>query len=92
MACQSHYEEAIEFLRVANEKSPTDPRPLYLLAYCQGNLKDKTAAGVTLRAACALEKTGAKFNWSQYMERVQGPMRSWMELERSRQLRAPARQ
>lgn len=87
MACHMRYEEAIEFLRVAIEKSPADPRPLYLLAYCQGNLSDKTAAGVSLSAACTLERKGSGFNWSQYMERVQGPMRAWMEKERSRQLR-----
>ena len=64
------------------EKSPADPRPLYLLAYCQGNRNDKTAAGVSLAAACVLERKGSGFNWSQYMERVQGPMRAWMEKER----------
>lgn len=68
------------------EKSPTDPRPLYLLAYCQGSRNDKAAAGGTLKAACALERKGSGFNWSQYMERVQGPTRAWMEKERHLQL------
>ena len=84
------YEEAIEFLRVVIEKSPADPRPQYLLAYCQGSLSDKAAAGVSLSAAVALERQDTGFNWSQYMERVQGPMRAWMEKERHRLLRAPA--
>ncbi len=88
MACQMRYDEAIEFLQVANEKAPTDPRPLYLLAYCQGNLGDTTTAGVTLKAGCALEQKGSGFSWPQYMERVQGPMRAWMEKERQLHLRA----
>ena len=80
------YAEALEFLQVAMEKAPADPRPVYLIAYSQASLGDKTSAGASLKAACTLEKKSSGFNWSQYMERVQGPMRAWMEKERHRQL------
>jgi hypothetical protein len=92
LAIQIRYEEAIEFLRVVIEKTPTDPRPLYLLAFCQGNQGDKTAAGGSLKSACALERQGNGFNWSHYMERVQGPTRTWMEKERHHLLHAGAGQ
>ena len=87
LACQMRYAEALEFLQVAMEKAPADPRPVYLIAYSQASLGDKTSAGASLKAACTLEKKSSGFNWSQYMERVQGPMRAWMEKERQLGLR-----
>ncbi len=86
LAIQGSYPEAIEFLQFAQEKAPEDPRPLYLLAFCQASLNENSAAAVSMAAACSLERRGTKFNWPQYMERIQGPKRIWVEVERRRQL------
>ena len=86
LAGQHRHVEAVDFLVLVAEKTPEDPRPLYLLAFCQGNLGQGDAASASLNAACQLERKGKQFGWPTYMEHIQGPMRIWMETERNRQL------
>ena len=89
LVVEQRHAEALDFLRIASEKSPEDPRILYVLAYCQRGLGENDAAAATASAACQLERANKNVDWSRLMEKFQGPARFWLEAERREQLKSP---
>lgn len=74
---------SIESFQQAQRVQPTDAAISYFLALSQFRNGAVEAARKSVRAAVAIERVSPLADYYELMERVQGPMRTWLESQRA---------